>query len=139
MGELGSIFDEAPATHGGAKGPDLRVQATVRRAELEAGRPVLVSVPDHVAFEGGTVPRHREVGDPSGEIRLHLSPQLASGAVLRLRRQGGEHPESGTPGDLLVELTVVQARRLPWVAVVVVLAAAAAAAAAAFGWSSWSG
>lgn len=129
MGELGSIFDEATTTDGGDKGPDLRVQATVRQSDLEAGQPVLVPVPDHVAYQGGTVPRRREVGDPPGEVRLHLSAQLADGTVLRLRRQGGEHPSSGVPGDLLVELSIVRARRPPWVAIAVAVAMAAAAAA----------
>lgn len=123
MSELGSIFDELPATTGD-KGPDVRVRAVVRRAELEAGQTVLVPVPDRVPYEGGTVPRRREAGDPPGAVRLHLSPRLAEGATLRLRRQGGEHPTTGVPGDLLVELALAKPRRGPLV-VTVVLAAAA--------------
>jgi hypothetical protein len=135
VSELGSIFDEPSAAGGGDKGPDLRVRATVRQSELEAGQPVLVPVPDRVAYEGGTVPRRREAGDPPGEVRLHLSAQLVDGTVLRLRRQGGEHPTSGVPGDLLVEVCIVP-RREAGPRLVIGLALAAAAATAAVGW--WS-
>ena len=109
MGELGSIFDDLPAepAAGTDKGPDVRVRAEVRRADLEAGRAVLVPVPDEVPYAGGTVPRRRETDDPPGAVRLHLSPRLAQGSTLRLRRQGGEHPTTGGPGDLLVEIAVV--------------------------------
>lgn len=132
MGRLGSIFDEGSPTGSDAKGPDLRVRATVRRSELESGRPVLVPVPDRVPYEGGTVPRSREAGDPEGAVRLHLSSQLADGTVLRLRRQGGEHPSSGVPGDLLVELAIVRARRAPWIVLAIVATAALTTAAIAW-------
>jgi hypothetical protein len=131
MSRLGSIFDDHPATQEADKGPDLRVRAVVRRAELEAGRSVLVPVPDHVPYQGSTVPRRCEAGDPPGAVRLHLSPRLSEGATLRLRRQGGEHPTTGVPGDLLVELALAKPRRGP-----LVLAAAVAAAAAAAAWLS---
>jgi hypothetical protein len=125
VGELGSIFDDLPVVSGD-KGPDVRVRVVVRRAELEAGQAVLVPVPDHVPFAGGTVPRHRDAGDPPGAVRLHLSPRLALGSTLRLRRQGDEHPVSGLPGDLLVELAIAAPpRRAPVIAVVVAAAAAA--------------
>lgn len=139
MSELGSIFDDLPVTSGD-KGPDLRVRVVVRRAELEAGQAVLVPVPDHVPYAGGTVPRRREAGDPPGAVRLHLSPRLVEGSTLRLRRQGGEHPVSGVPGDLLVELGIAAPpRRSPLLAVVVGLAAAAAAAAAWWSHGVWWG
>lgn len=128
MSELGSIFDDVPATTAADKGPDVRVRAVVRRAELAAGQAVLVPVPDRVPHEGGTVPRRRETGDPPGAVRLHLSPRLAQGATLRLRRQGGEHPTSGVPGDLLVEIAVVEPSKRPLVIAAVVVAAAAAGA-----------
>lgn len=131
LSQLGSIFDPAPAA--GTKGPDLRVKATVSRSELRAGRPVVVPVPDRVPYEGGSVPRHLEVGDPPGQVQLHLSDQLADGAVLRLRRQGGEHPSSGTPGDLLVELSIARAPTGA-VVVAVIVAVVAAATAAAIAW-----
>lgn len=134
MSQLGSIFDGVPAAAGGDKGPDLRVKATVRRAELEAGQAVIVPVPDAVPYEGGSVPRRREAGDPPGAVRLHLSPQLRHGATLRLRRQGGEHPASGVPGDLLVEIEVAAEDPRRGRAVLIAVAVAAAAAAAA--WSS---
>jgi hypothetical protein len=106
VSQLGSIFDDVPAPAEGSRGPDLRVRAVVGRAQLEAGQAVLVPVPDRVPYEGGTVPRRCEVGDPPGAVRLHLSPRLGEGGTLRLRRQGGEHPTSGIPGDLLVEVAI---------------------------------
>lgn len=132
MSQLGSIFDEQTAASGD-KGPDVRVRAQVRRHELQAGRAVLVPVPDDVPHEGATVPRRREVGDPPGAVRLHLSPRLVDGATLRLRRQGGEHPRSGVPGDLLIELEVVAGRRSwPWLVVAAIAAAAVVAGALAW-------
>lgn len=124
MSELGSIFDDVPATPAADKGPDVRVRAEVQRSQLAAGQAVLVPVPDRVAYGGGTVPRRREAGDPPGAVRLHLSPRLREGSTLRLRRQGGEHPQSGVPGDLLVEIAVVEPSRRPLVIAVVVAAAA---------------
>lgn len=129
VGELGSIFDDVPATSGADKGPDLRVRAVVRQAQLEAGEAVLVPVPDSVPYEGGTVPRRCEAGDPPGAVRLHLSPRLADGATLRLRRQGGEHPSTGVPGDLLVQVAIAPApRRGPLVVAAVIMVVTAAAA-----------
>lgn len=135
MGELGSIFDDVPSTAAGTeKGPDVRVRAAVRRSELEAGACVLVPVPDAVPYAEGTVPRRREPDDPPGAVRLHLSPRLTDGATLRLRRQGGEHPTTGVPGDLHVEIAIgpepepePEPRRGPLVVAVVLTAIAAAA------------
>jgi hypothetical protein len=131
MGELGSIFDDVPDTAAGSdKGPDVRVRAMVRRSELEAGASVLVPVPDAVPYADGTVPRRREADDPPGAVRLHLSPRLTDGATLRLRRQGGEHPASGVPGDLHVEIAIApepEPRRGPLVVAVVLTAIAGAA------------
>jgi hypothetical protein len=131
MSQLGSIFDELPAASGD-KGPDVRVLAVVRRAELEAGQAVIVPVPDDVPYEGSTVPRHREADDPLGAVRLHLSPGLVHGATLRLRRQGGEHPTTGVPGDLLVTIAVIEPSRKPMKPMVIAAAVAAGATAAAW-------
>ncbi len=140
VGELGSIFEDEPVASSTEKGPDVRVRAVVRRSELEAGQAVLVKVPDHVPYAGGTVKRRREPGDPSGAVRLHLSPQLRDGSTLRLRQQGGEHPSSGIAGDLLVRLAIEAPPPFAWGRLVVIAAALAAAAAAAW-WSyaAWSG
>jgi hypothetical protein len=127
MSQLGSVFDELPAASGD-KGPDVRVLAAVRRADLEAGRAVTVPVPDEVAHAGGTVPRRREADDPVGAVRVHLSPGLAHGATLRLRRQGGEHPATGVPGDLFVTIAVIEPRRMPMVIAAAIVIGAAAAA-----------
>ena len=132
MGELGSIFDGAPAAGAsGPRGPDVKVRAPVRASMIERGEEVLISVPERVSFEDDTVPRRCGPGDRPGEVRLHLSPQLNDGVTLRLRGQGGEHPESGLPGDLLVTIEVVAAEEggnRTWlvVAAVAVLGAAAA-------------
>jgi hypothetical protein len=137
VGQLGSIFDDdvPAAAASGSKGPDVRVRAVVRRAELEAGQAVLVPVPDRVPHEEGTVPRRREAGDPPGAVRLHLSPRLGEGSTLRLRRQGGEHPTSGVPGDLLVEISIAPERGIgPRVVIVLLVAAAAATAASTWWW-----
>ncbi|MCX4243758.1 hypothetical protein [Paraliomyxa miuraensis] len=132
MSELGSIFDdEAPKV--GAKGPDLRIEIAVRRSDLESDRPLVVSVPERVPHGESSVPRHREVGDPPGEVTLHLSPRLSDGSVLRLRRQGGEHPSGGAPGDLLIRISLVTEARMRWV-VVVAAVVLAAVAVAAFAW-----
>lgn len=132
MGELGSIFDASGAAGKGPRGPTLKVRAPVQAGMLARGEEVLVSVPDRVPYQDGTVPRRRGPGDPPGEVRLHLSPQLKDGVTLRLRGQGGEHPSSGVPGDLLVTIEVVPDRggaRVTWVvAVAAVLALVGAAA-----------
>jgi hypothetical protein len=127
MSRLGSVFDDLP-TASGDKGPDVRVLAAVRRADLEAGRAVIVPAPDEVPYDGGTVPRRREADDPAGAVRLHLSPGLAHGATLRLRRQGGEHPATGVPGDLFVTIAVVEPSRAPIVIAIAIAAGAVAAA-----------
>lgn len=134
MGELGSIFEDVPVAPSSEKGPDVRVRALVRCSELEAGQAVLVPVPDHVPFAGGLVPRRREAGDPPGAVRLHLSPGLVDGSTLRLRRQGGEHPRSGVPGDLLVEIAI-EASGLASRGMLVVLAVVVAGAVATAWWS----
>lgn len=137
MGELGNIFEGTEA-RGGTKGPDVRVKADVPRAWLDRPDGVLIDVPDRVPFEGDTVPRRRGHDDPPGAVRMHLSAQLGERAMLRLRGQGGEHPESGIPGDLLVEITVVEGgdERRWWLVVVVVAAVAAAGAGAYALWGS---
>lgn len=132
MGELGSIFEDTPGADSGARGPDVKVRAPVRASMLANGEEVVVTVPERVPFEGGTVPRRRGPGDKPGEVRLHLSPTLRDGVTMRLRGQGGEHPRTGRPGDLLVTLAVAPdpaGRPLVWVvaAVAGLLAAGAAA------------
>ncbi len=131
MSELGSIFDGAPNAGAGAKGPDVRVQAQVPRSWLGSPDGLEISVPDKVPYEGGTVPRRLGPGEPAGKITLHLASDLGERTTLRLRGQGGEHPESGLPGDLLVQVTIVaeESAGLGLVVPVVVIAAVAAAAA----------
>ncbi len=127
MPELGSIFTKGPESGRRAKGPDLRVEATITPSQLRHAA-IEVPVPDRVPHEGGSVPRRRGPGDPPGVVRLHLSPQMGDGATLRLRGQGGEHPDSGTPGDLLITLSVEGGDGGRWwmLVALVVLAAVAA-------------
>ncbi|MCA9650667.1 MAG: hypothetical protein KC501_12205 [Myxococcales bacterium] len=135
MGELGSIFDGVPAATG-TKGPDLRVQVTVRRSQLERGESVVVEVPDEVPHGDLLVPRRRGSDDPPGGVRLHLSPRLGERTMLRLRGQGGEHPDSGRPGDLLVEVSVTPDPARRWW---IVIALAVAAAGLGLGWLGFAG
>lgn len=110
MGQLGSIFDDGTPTSGAVKGPDLKVQATVHRGDLGGDDGVVVEVPDRVPFGEGTVPRRCEPSDPKGAVVLHLSPDSGKRAMLRLRGQGGKHPETGSAGDLILDITVVEGR-----------------------------
>jgi len=140
LGELGSIFEDGPAKGKGAKGPDVRVRAPITESMLAGGDEVLITVPDRIPHEGGTVPRRRGPGDRPGEVSLHLSPQLKDGVTLRLRGQGGEHPGSGLPGDLLVTIEVVPdpAAGMRWV-LIVGLAAGAAGLTAWLSYGTWWG
>lgn len=130
MSELGSIFEDTEAS-GRAKGPDLKVQASIPRGWLGREDGVLVEVPDMVPYRGegaSSVPRRRGPDDPPGAVRLHLSEQLGERALLRLRGQGGEHPQSGAAGDLILDLTVVAGgpRRRWWLVLLVAAGAGAA-------------
>ncbi len=140
MGELGSIFEDGPSKGKGAKGPDVRVKAPITESMLADGDEVLITVPDRVPYEGGMVPRRRGPGDRPGEVSLHLSSQLKDGVTLRLRGQGGEHPKSKVPGDLLVTIEVVPDPPTGgrWL-LVVALAAGAAGLTAWLSYGTWWG
>jgi hypothetical protein len=105
VGELGSIFEDDGAD--APRGPDLRVKVDVPRTALGADHGYAALVPDEIEHEGQLVARVRGPGDPPGRIALHLPKTFASGSVLRLRRQGGR-AEGGMPGDLYLQITVVE-------------------------------
>jgi hypothetical protein len=105
MGELGSIFEDDSAD--APRGPDLRVNVDVPRSALGREGAYAAMVPDEIEHDGRLVARVQGPGDPPGRISLHLPETFASGSVLRLRRQGGR-AEGGVPGDLYLQITVVE-------------------------------
>jgi hypothetical protein len=129
MSELGSIFEDADGDE--PRGPDLRVAVEVPRRALGRADGWVAPVPDAI----DDVPRVKTPGDPPGALRLHLPETFTSGAVLRLRGQGGA-VEGGLPGDLYLQIEVVEAppgpSRLRGTIVVFVVAALGAAAVWAF-------
>lgn len=103
---LGNIL--APEATG-PRGPDLRLRVKVPSKDLGREGGVLVKVPASIEHEGRAVPRAASPHDPKGRLRLHLPAQVPEGAVLRLRGQGGLQ-EGASPGDLYIEVEVVQGR-----------------------------
>ena len=102
MAELGSVFEEAGE---GPRGPDLRVSVEVPRSAL--GACLRAPVPRRIAAEGDLVDRAVSPTDEDPDrIELHLPESLGPRTMLRLRGQGGVHPE-GRPGDLLVVVELV--------------------------------
>jgi hypothetical protein len=106
MSEIGNIFEDVTGGEG-PRGPDLRVNVDVPRSALGREGGYAASVPDAIEHEGQLVERTRGPGDPPGSITLHLPETFASGAVLRLRRQGGR-VDGGVPGDLHLRITIVE-------------------------------
>jgi hypothetical protein len=130
MSELGNVFD-AVAPEAGPRGPDLRVAVQVPRSVLGRGSGYAVSVDDRLEHEGALVPRAVHPDDPPGKVRLHLSEGLPRQARLRLRGRGGVVAD-GSPGDLFVDVTVVDDTPVPargghawWVALLMFAAVAA--------------
>jgi hypothetical protein len=102
VAELGSVFDEQPDDR--PRGPDLRVSIEVPRAAL--GASLRAPVPARLAHAGDLVERVTLANDTPGYVELHLPHDLPERAQLRLRGQGGVHPD-GRPGDLLVLTQIV--------------------------------
>ena len=64
-------------------------------------------MPRRIAAEGNLVERAVSPGDEDPDrIELHLPEQLSPRTMLRLRGQGGVHPD-GLSGDLLVVVEIV--------------------------------
>jgi hypothetical protein len=130
MGELGNIFEESDDPSS-PRGPDVRVAVQVPRRALGDPDGFWAPVPAVVEQEGRAVVRAAAPGEQERGVQLFLPPALQPGSVLRLRRQGGVSPEAdGAPGDLYVQIELVEsAGEFRWlvVGIAVVLAAAAIA------------
>lgn len=102
VAELGSVFEDEEEDS--PRGPDLRVSVEVPRVAL--GASLRAPVPPRIAAEGDLVERAVTDGADPNSVELHLPEELAPRTMLRLRGQGGVHPE-GRPGDLLVLVELV--------------------------------
>jgi hypothetical protein len=130
MSGLGNVFDAVAPEGDVPRGPDLAVSVEVPRSALGRAGGFHVDVPAVLSAGGVEVARAIDPDATEPGIRLHLAATLPDRATLRLRGQGGVCP-GGTPGDLLVTITVVDdARTWPSTRVVVVLASLVAVATA---------
>lgn len=125
MGELGSIFEAGEeAGAGRPRGQDLYVTVEVPRSALGAAQGYAADIPASIEHEGESVSR-APASDGEPGVRLFLPETLPEGAVLRLRGQGGLHPE-GVAGDLMVRVRVVEPPARPlWIQVMLILLAVA--------------
>jgi hypothetical protein len=133
MSELGSVFEGTETSDDVPRGPDLTIGVEVPRSALGRGGGYVAEVPASLVHASERVRRFVDDEDPPGGVRLHLSPTMPDRARLRLRGRGGVHPE-GAPGDLFVDVTVVDdasasTRLRVWVALAVLVAVAAILAA----------
>ncbi len=105
MEQLGSVFEQmAP----GPRGEDLRTSVEVSRRALGAHGGVFVALPSELQAAEGRARWTPREGDPPGGVRLQLSPSFPAGGVIRLRGQGAAAAQEGSPGDLYVEVRVVE-------------------------------
>lgn len=104
MAQLGRIFPDEPTT--GPRGVDLRVSVEVPRYALGAPDGYKALVPRIIHHDGQPVERVTSPFEHGDEITLNLPEHVPDGATLRLRGQGGPC-EAGTPGDLYVEICLV--------------------------------
>ncbi len=102
MTRLGNVFESLESDR--PRGPDLRVTVEVPREAL--GGSLRARVPLRLAAEGDLIERAAEPGDPE-HLMLHLPATLPTGALLRLRGQGGVR-EGEQPGDLFVAIELVE-------------------------------
>jgi len=98
MGNIGSIYDDAPS--GDGRGPDLRAEVAVPRGGLGAEQGVCVPLPPALPHEGAEVERAPQPGEPLDAVTLRLPADFPDGATLRLRGAGGRG-EKGS-GDLFL-------------------------------------
>lgn len=129
---LGSVLAEDPDEVAKPRGPDLHVVIEVPPTALGAAGGFAAPLPLRVPHAGERWERAALPGEESF-LRLHLPRELPSGAVLRLRRQGGVC-EGGVPGDLFARIVVRDTaspawgaasgptlRAVPWVAAAVLV------------------
>ncbi|MCR9164534.1 MAG: hypothetical protein ACE37F_07235 [Nannocystaceae bacterium] len=102
MGNIGSIYDDAPAGEG--RGPDLRATVEVPRAGLGAADGVCVPLPAALPHEGEDVLRTPQPGEPEDAVTLRLPADFPDGATLRLRGAGGRGTEGS--GDLYLTVSL---------------------------------
>lgn len=105
---LANVFDAVRSE--GPRGEDLRTRVQVPRRALGLAAGVRVHVPVRLQKDGRAIDRHVADGDGE-EISLHLPHEFPSGGVLRLRGQGGRR-DDGVPGDLLLEVELVETPRM---------------------------
>jgi hypothetical protein len=103
--QLGSVFEQATP---GPRGEDLRISVNVSRRALGAHEGVFVALPSELQAAEGMARWTPREGDPAGGVRLQLSPSFPLGGVIRLRGQGAAAAREGSPGDLYVEVRVVE-------------------------------
>lgn len=129
MSGLGNVFDAVETSAEAPRGPDLRFSVHVPRSALGREDGFVAEVPLTLPHEGEQIERAREPDAEGTGLILHLSPTVPDGATLRLRGQGGVHPE-GVPGDLWITIHLVDdpPRALGWRTMAVVVALALALA-----------
>jgi hypothetical protein len=138
MSGLGNVFDAVAPAADVPRGPDLAVSVEVPRSALGRADGFLVDVPAVLPAEGALVARALDPQAREAGVRLHLARTLPDRATLRLRGQGGVHPQ-GTPGDLLVTITVREDPPWPSGRVRIAIAVAIAAGASMLAWATLGG
>jgi hypothetical protein len=103
--QIGSVFEQVAP---GPRGQDLRTSVEVSRRALGAKDGVFVALPRELQAAEGMARWTPREGDPPGGVRLQLSPSFPAGGVIRLRGQGAAATREGSPGDLYVEVHVVE-------------------------------
>lgn len=107
MAELGSILAASEADDG-PRGADLRVEVEVPRGALGTESGFEVPVPREIEHAGELVERAPSPLESGDVVTLRLPAQFPDGGTIKLRGQGGVHPE-GRPGDLLVTVQLTDA------------------------------
>ncbi len=110
MAELGSILADPEAGSDAPRGPDLHVEVEVPRAALGAEDGFEAPVPREVGHGGERVARASSPLEDGEVVTLRLPESFPDGGTIKLRGQGGTHPE-GRPGDLLVTVSLADG---PW-------------------------
>ncbi len=105
MAQLGNVLQGGDGE--GPRGPDLRVKVQVPPGALGHVDGVYVRIPLELPAGGRRWRRAPSPFDQQDRVLLRLPPSLPSGAAIALRGQGAQQ-EGCQPGDLLVQVQVVQ-------------------------------